>query len=92
VRVLDAALTRYLPQAEFATPRGGYFFWLRLPGIDTQQLRSAATTHHIDFRPGSLFSSAGRLREYLRLGISFYDPPDLEQGVQRLADLLGSGS
>ncbi|MFN2120918.1 MAG: PLP-dependent aminotransferase family protein [Anaerolineales bacterium] len=92
VTAMDTALRRCLPQAEFAAAQGGYFFWVRLPGIDTQELRSRAPAHQVDFRPGSLFSSAGGLHDYMRLGISFYDARELEQGVQRLAELLGSDS
>jgi 2-aminoadipate transaminase len=92
MKVTDAALRRCLPQAQFATPHGGYFFWVRLPGIDTKELRSGAGRYDVDFRPGSLFSSAGGLHDYMRLGISFYDAQELERGVQRLADLVGSAS
>ncbi|MBC8496513.1 MAG: PLP-dependent aminotransferase family protein, partial [Chloroflexi bacterium] len=31
---MDAALLRYLPTAEYTLPEGGFFFWVRLPGVD----------------------------------------------------------
>jgi len=92
MKAMEAALRRRLPQAEFATPRGGYFFWVHLPGVDTQELRSRAPAYHVDFRPGNLFSSAGASRDHMRLGVSFYDTQDLEQGIERLADLVGGAS
>jgi 2-aminoadipate transaminase len=85
VAALDQSLRRHMPQAEFITPSGGYFFWLRLPGSDTQALRLQAPAHKVDFRPGALFSSRGGLRDYLRLSISFYEAGDLDEGVKRLA-------
>lgn len=85
VTALDQALRRQLPEAEFRTPQGGYFFWLHLPGRDLAKLRPPAQAHEVDFRPGVLFSSRGGLRAYLRLSISFYDVDELEEGVERLA-------
>ncbi len=84
----DAALRRLLPEAEYTRPEGGYFFWLRLPGRDAAELRTAAQVHRVDFRPGGLFSSQGGLRDYLRLSISFYDGDHVEQGISRLARAL----
>ncbi len=89
IQATDAALREYLPEAEYALPDGGYFFWLRLPGIDTLKLRERAAAHQVDFRPGSLFSTDGfGLREYLRLGFSFYDSDQITEGVKRLAVCL----
>ena len=85
VKAMGESLRRYLPEAEFATPQGGYFFWVRMPGLDLGALRPAAQALQTDFRPGSLFSSQGGLRDYLRLSISYYDPADIDQGLQRLA-------
>jgi 2-aminoadipate transaminase len=85
---MDSALRRELPKAEFSTPSGGYFFWLHLPGSDTQELRRNAQIHQVDFRPGSLFSSRGGLRDYLRLSISFYDVEEIGAGIKRLAGCL----
>jgi 2-aminoadipate transaminase len=85
---MDKSLRRHFPQAVFTTPQGGYFFWVRLPGIDTQDLRQQAQVHRVDFRPGILFSSQGGLRDYVRLSFSFYDSADIELGLQRLAQCL----
>ena len=85
VSAMEAALRQHLPEAKFATPRGGYFFWVRLPGSDLQSMRGRVQEHQGDYRPGTLFSSRGGLHEYARLSISYYDPPDIERGVARLA-------
>ena len=88
VRAMDDSLRRHLPEAVFMTPQGGYFFWVRIPGCDTPAVREAAQAQQTDYRPGVLFSSQGGLREHMRLSISFYDPPDIELGLQRLAEAL----
>ncbi len=84
VAAMDAALRRHLPEAEFTTPEGGYFFWLRLPGRDTGALRRDAQSLQTDFRPGILFSSRNGLHDFLRLSISYYDGEDIDLGLQRL--------
>ena len=92
VRAMDTALRRHLPEAEYITPQGGYFFWVRVPGCDLQALRKVVQEHQVDYRPGTLFSSQGGLHDYLRLSISYYDPPDIESGLERLARAIHSHS
>jgi DNA-binding transcriptional MocR family regulator len=87
-KAMDEALRRHLPEAEFVMPQGGYFFWVRLPGLDAETLRKEAQPLQVDFRPGILFSSQGGLRDYLRLSISYYDGEDIELGLQRLEQSL----
>jgi len=90
LRVIDAALRRELPQAEYETPQGGYFFWVRLPGVDAGQLRDEAKAFHIGFRQGVLFSSRDGMRDYVRLCYTFYDEEKIEEGVRRLSQCLSS--
>jgi 2-aminoadipate transaminase len=54
---METALRRELPQAEFVTPEGGFFFWVRLPGVDAEQLQQKALEVQVGFRPGVHFSS-----------------------------------
>jgi 2-aminoadipate transaminase len=88
VQAMHASLKHHLPEAEFAVPQGGYFFWVRLPGKDAPSLRETARSCQTDFRPGILFSSQGGLHDYLRLSISFYDAPDIDLGLERLSRAL----
>lgn len=88
VQAMDRFLRTHLPAAEFSTPHGGYFFWLRLPGVDTQELRKRAQGHQVGLRQGSLFSSQNGLRDYFRLSISFYGVDEIEQGILRLKNCL----
>lgn len=87
---MAAALRRYLPQATFKTPQGGFFFWVCLPGVDSGQLRDAARIHNVDFRQGILFSSQGGMRDCIRLCYAFYDEVKIEEGVRRLGQCLES--
>jgi DNA-binding transcriptional MocR family regulator len=87
---LDEALRQYLPNAEYKLPQGGFFFWVRLPGVDASDLRQKAKEFKVDFRQGELFSSQRGMQEYLRLGFCFYGPKDLDEGIKRLAECLGS--
>jgi len=85
---MHQALAQYLPQADYIIPHGGYYFWVRLPGLDTGQLRVRAQMSGIDFRPGSLFSSQMGLKEYIRLSFSYYNATEIELGIKKLAICL----
>ena len=85
---LDEALGLYLPAAEYTIPKGGFFFWVRLPGMDMAELGRKASVFKVDLRHGSLFSSQGGMQDYMRLSFCFYDPSVLEEGVKRLKDCL----
>jgi len=92
LKVMDRVLRRELPQSEFKTPDGGFFFWIRLPGVDTGQLRDAAQEFNVGFRQGILFSSQGGMQDYIRLCYAFYDEEKIEEGIQRLRQCLASFS
>ena len=88
LQALGAALNKYLQAAEWVTPRGGFFWWIRLAGMDTAELRRAAESYQVGLRQGSLFSSQKGLQDYFRLSFSFYDPIQIEEGVRRLGECL----
>jgi len=92
LKVMDAALRREIPQSQFITPQGGFFFWVRLPGVDTGKLRGEARDFHVGFRQGDLFSSQGGMHEYVRLCFSFYDEEKIEEGIGRLRRSLDAFS
>jgi DNA-binding transcriptional MocR family regulator len=93
VKVMEAALRRYLPMAEFTVPHGGYFFWVRLPkGSDAAELQRRAEAFKVGFRPGIRFSSQGGLRDYIRLSHVYYDAAQIEEGLRRLRGCLDASS
>jgi DNA-binding transcriptional MocR family regulator len=89
---LTGAVRRYLPEPiEVAEPAGGLFLWMRLRGQrDAQKLLAAAGRHGVSFQPGSKFSSAGGLRDCLRLSFAYYETEQLIEGVARLGRVLRS--
>ena len=88
LEAMDSALQKYLPQSEYNKPEGGFFFWVKLPGVNAAELRPLANEHKVDFRQGILFSSQLGMDEYIRLGFCFYDPENLAEGVMRLKNCL----
>jgi len=91
VRAMDEALRLHLPDVAYSIPHGGYFFWLNLSkDIDATELRRKAPSFKVDFRPGSLFSSKGRLKNYIRLCYVHYEVEKIEEGVKRLKQCLDS--
>jgi len=94
VVALDQALrAQLLPGVEFVTPKGGYFFWLKLPKtMDAQDLLPKAELYKTGFRIGNKFSSTGTLSNYLRLCFAYYDSAQLVEGAERLRDVLRDAS
>ncbi|MGB2963939.1 MAG: PLP-dependent aminotransferase family protein [Anaerolineales bacterium] len=88
LEVMTDALDRYLPEAKYIKPQGGFFFWVQLPGIDTTRLRKRAQSFKIDFRPGELFSRQNGLKEFIRLSFSYYNPAEIENGIKQLVECL----
>lgn len=82
---LVGAIQRDLPEAVFSVPEGGYFLWLRFPGVDALELAKVASEEGVGFHPGPAFSSHAGLGEYVRLSLSFYESGSLTEGVTRLA-------
>jgi len=84
-------LQRYLPELEYASPEGGYFFWVRFPGgLDTEQLGERVEAFQLRIRPGVRFSSQGGQRDYARLSYVFYEPEEVREGLIRLRRCLDS--
>lgn len=89
LNVMGAALYKHLPASTWLLPHGGFFFWVRLPGVDAAELRSRAEEFNVGLRQGALFTNrGGGMQEYFRLSFSFYDPLQLEEGIKRLGNCL----
>jgi 2-aminoadipate transaminase len=84
-----AALDRSLPEsARWTTPRGGFFSWLTLPGVDTVDLAGRAVEHGVAAVPGTLFFPDGRGADSLRLSFSLVDEEKIDDGIARLGSIL----
>jgi len=85
---MDKSLHRHLPMAEYVSPQGGYFFWLRLPNVDTIELQKKARSFKVGFNSGVRFSSQERLKDFIRLSFVNYSPEEIEKGIMRIAESL----
>jgi DNA-binding transcriptional MocR family regulator len=88
--VLTEALETSLPDdVHFRRPDGGYYAWLELPpDVDAEALATIAPASGVAFRPGRVFSIAGRQRNRLRVCFTYYDDDALRRGGDRLGALL----
>jgi 2-aminoadipate transaminase len=83
---LCQALNKELPDWRFVEPEGGYFLWVDLPrGTDVAALFEAAAERGVQFVKGSDFVLEGA-DSSLRLAYSGVTPPEIDEGVARLAE------
>jgi 2-aminoadipate transaminase len=86
---MHAALTDQMPDSvSWTEPHGGFFCWLRVPGVDTVELAAHARAAGVAFVPGVAFFTRQHQHEYLRLSYSRVAPEDIETGVATLGQLV----
>ncbi|BDI08025.1 PLP-dependent aminotransferase family protein [Sphaerotilus microaerophilus] len=80
---MQAALQRSLPPgSEWDEPRGGMFFWVRLPeGCDAAELLDTAVTQGIAYVPGAAFYAHAPDRRTLRLSFVTLSAQEIDDGV-----------
>lgn len=87
-----AALERHMPDGvTWTRPDGGLFVWVQLPeGIDGASLLERAVAEaNVAFVPGGAFFFDGRGRNSMRLSYSLPSEAEIEEGIARLARLVG---
>jgi 2-aminoadipate transaminase len=68
------------------------FLWLTLPeGADSQALLGRAIERRVAFVPGQPFHPSGGGANTMRLNFSHSAPPQIAEGVGRLAEALRQG-
>jgi DNA-binding transcriptional MocR family regulator len=72
----------------YVKPSGGYFLWIRLPGVDANALAAEAETAGVPVVKGSSCYPDGRGGDELRLAFSAVSPADITEGIERLAALV----
>lgn len=84
------ALEKYMPKSvTWTVPDGGMFFWLKMPGIDTDEIFKKAVENKIAFVPGSNFYPRGIKRnDEVRLNFSYANIEDIEEGIRRFSLLF----
>lgn len=89
--VMEKALQTHLKdRVKWTSPRGGFFLWIEMPGIDDRELFERAIKEKVSFVPGSAFFVDGQGHEFARLSFSGISHSQLEEGIARLAAALGS--
>ncbi|MEA2365331.1 MAG: 2-aminoadipate transaminase [Thermoleophilaceae bacterium] len=84
---LLAALERHLPgEYQADAPQGGHHVWVTLSRpLDERALYTEAARHGVAFIPGDAITAERRTLTSMRLSFSLLDPPELDEGVKRLA-------
>ncbi len=85
-KTMEHALTAHLPdECRFDVPKGGFFFWIRLPGaMDSTELKDLCNRDGIDFADGPHFSADTLGANYIRLNFTLLDEEAIEKGIKIL--------
>ncbi|HWI62992.1 MAG TPA: PLP-dependent aminotransferase family protein [Symbiobacteriaceae bacterium] len=88
-----AALEGYMPATvTWTVPEGGFFVWVRVPGVDTVARLDEALEQGVGYVPGKYcFFGSGEGQEYLRLSFSYVSAEAMERGVAILGRVMGGG-
>jgi 2-aminoadipate transaminase len=82
-----AAVTREMPQATFARPKGGYYVWLALPeGTDGDAVAACAAANGVAIIAGSKFFANPGPKHHVRLAFSHATHEEIDEGVRRVAE------
>ncbi|MCV2358139.1 PLP-dependent aminotransferase family protein [Paucibacter sp. TC2R-5] len=83
-------LKKHLPPGcEWQMPKGGMFFWIRLPeGLNAMDLLPKAVDAGIAFVPGAAFYAHTPDPRAMRLSFVTLTPPQIEEGVAILGRVL----
>jgi 2-aminoadipate transaminase len=81
----DALARHFDGLGTWTVPHGGFFSWVRIPGVDTTVLADAARAQAVAFVPGAGFFSENSDHEHLRLSYSRVAEADIDVGIARLA-------
>ena len=86
-----AALQRHVDtRATWRAPAGGFCVWLALDkGADTAELLPKAIEAAVAYVPGASFFHDRANTNQLRLSVSAVEMDRIDEGLQRLASVLG---
>jgi DNA-binding transcriptional MocR family regulator len=89
IRYLEA-IQQYFPEGTSVTPpKGGYFFWVKLPnGEQALDLHRAALRNGISIAPGPIFSAQRRFNDFIRLNYGHPWEERVESAIAQLGDLV----
>jgi 2-aminoadipate transaminase len=83
-------LRKYMPSGvTWTEPQGGLFLFVTLPlGTDSDRILKKAIDKNVAFVSGSSFFCNESGRNTMRLNFSFSPPPDIREGIMRLASVI----
>ncbi len=91
--VMERALNSHLAgRVTWTSPRGGFFLWIEMPGVDDRALLERALREKVSFVPGSAFFVDGNGHEFARLAFSGITHEQIEQGIARLAAAINTAT
>ncbi|MEW5959038.1 MAG: PLP-dependent aminotransferase family protein [Chloroflexota bacterium] len=80
------ALDHHLPDAQATRPEGGFFVSVTLPaGTSTVEVREQAKKYNLNLADGQAFFPDGGGERFLRLPYCALTPPEINDGIGRLA-------
>ncbi|GAA0338213.1 PLP-dependent aminotransferase family protein [Bacillus carboniphilus] len=89
---LTSAIEEHFPEAvSWYVPEGGYFTWVKVPGVDTAKLLEKALIKGVSFVPGKyFFLNQADGMEYLRLSFSYANEEEIVEGIRKLGRVIKS--
>ena len=84
--LMDALERHLFGEYKAERPNGGHHVWVQLlRPVEERALYREAVRHGMTFTPGSTVTVERLHQTHLRLSFSLLDPPELDEGVRRLA-------
>lgn len=79
------------PGVSWAEPRGGFFIWLKLPPpLQADDLLRKSKAAKVTFFAGNAFFAGRPTGQFIRLSFSFVPKERVDEGIGKIASLIGS--
>ncbi|WP_210364282.1 PLP-dependent aminotransferase family protein [Bacillus sp. REN3] len=84
------SMKKNLPEeVSWYMPEGGYFVWLKVPGVDTAEMLEKALDLGVSYVPGKyFFLDQAKGSEFLRISFSYVEKEEIIEGVKRLGNVM----
>ncbi len=82
--MLDCLEREMPPAVDWTEPEGGFFVWVEIPDVDTNELLHDAGEEGVTYLPGQMFFPGDETANTLRLSFSHVSLEEMERGVAAL--------